>query len=80
MWSLADLTQSKVEVEMKTKIVKASEVADDWRAETHCQTKPSPEEQPYCEGCERMIDKGIDGNCPICDAEHFFAEEDNEAD
>jgi hypothetical protein len=64
---------------MKIKIVKADELKDNWAAETYCQDKPYPEEL-HCEGCERMIDKGIDGNCPICDAEHFFAEEDNEAD
>ncbi len=30
--------------------------------------------EELCVGCENMIDKGIDGNCPVCDAEHFFKE------
>ncbi len=34
------------------------------------------ENDAFCIGCERMIDKGISGNCPECDAEHVFEDEE----
>lgn len=35
-------------------------------------TGPMKDGEEECLGCERMIDKGVSGNCPDCDAEHDF--------
>jgi hypothetical protein len=37
--------------------------------------KEDDDEPEFCIGCERMIDKGVSGNCPVCDAEHVFEDD-----